>query len=66
MLDRLHLRSVSSTVEKVNIFDVTPDAIAPKNFDNMLIHVLGECCALFPDESTMAEAIMTTGAVATR
>lgn len=61
MLDRLHVKSVASTIDGVKVFTLTPETIAPENRDKVLIHVHGGCYVLFPGQSGTTEAIMMAG-----
>jgi monoterpene epsilon-lactone hydrolase len=61
MLERLHVKSVPSTINGVKVFTLTPDTIPPENRDKVLIHVHGGCYVLFPGESGTTEAIMMAG-----
>lgn len=61
MLERLHVKSESSTIGGVKVFTLTPDNIPPENRDKVLIHVHGGCYVLFPGESGTTEGIMMAG-----
>jgi monoterpene epsilon-lactone hydrolase len=61
MLDRLHVKSASSTISGVKVFTLTPETIPPENRDKVLIHVHGGCYVLFPGQSGTTEAIMMAG-----
>ncbi|MDP9044162.1 MAG: alpha/beta hydrolase [Pseudomonadota bacterium] len=61
MLERLHVKSVPSTMGGVKVYTLTPDTIPPENRDKVLIHVHGGCYVLFPGEAGTTEAIMMAG-----
>lgn len=61
MLERLHVKSVSSTINGVKVYTLTPETIPPENRDKVLIHVHGGCYVLFPGQSGTTEAIMMAG-----
>ena len=61
MLERMHVKSESSTMEGVKVHILTPAVIPPENSNKLLIHTHGGCYVLFPGESGTTEAIMMAG-----
>ncbi len=61
MMQRMHVKMTSATIDGVRIHTVTPDMIAPENRNRVLIHVHGGCYVLFPGEAGTTEGIMMAG-----
>jgi epsilon-lactone hydrolase len=55
---RLKVRFERTSVGGARAFQVTPDAIAPRNANRLLIHIHGGCYVLHPGEAGLPEAII--------
>ncbi|HLX98168.1 MAG TPA: alpha/beta hydrolase [Roseiarcus sp.] len=55
---RLKVRFERTTAGGARAFLVTPEAVAPRNENRLLIHIHGGCYVLFPGEAGLPEAIM--------
>ena len=58
---RMHVSVKPSVMGGVPVFIVTPDRIAPKNRNRLLIHIHGGCYALGGGEAATNEAILMAG-----
>lgn len=61
MLERLHVRLESTTMDGVKVFVLTPDAMPPEHLSRLLIHVHGGCYVLNPGEAALPEAVLMAG-----
>jgi epsilon-lactone hydrolase len=59
--DRLRVNVEKTMLDGVRAFAVTPEVIAPKNRDRLLIHLHGGCYVLSPGEAGLPEAIYMAG-----
>jgi epsilon-lactone hydrolase len=57
LCDRLRVRFERLTVGGARAFAVTPDVVAPRNHNRLLIHIHGGCYVLNPGEAGLPEAI---------
>ena len=55
---RLKVRFERTTAGGARAFLVTPDAVAPRNANRLLIHIHGGCYVLHPGEAGLPEAIL--------
>jgi acetyl esterase/lipase len=58
---RLHVKVTRGVMEGVPVFIVTPDEIAPRNKNRLLIHIHGGCYVLGGGEAATNEAILMAG-----
>jgi monoterpene epsilon-lactone hydrolase len=61
MLERLHVKLESTTMDGVKVFVLTPDAMPPEHLSRLLIHVHGGCYVLNPGEAALPEAVLMAG-----
>ena len=61
MLERLHVKMESTTMDGVKVFVLTPDAMPPEHLSRLLIHVHGGCYVLNPGEAALPEAVLMAG-----
>lgn len=61
MLERLHVKVETTTIDGVRAFILTPRDIPPENRKRLLIHVHGGCYALNPGQAALPEAIFMAG-----
>src|SRR5579864_133444 len=57
LCDRLRVRFERTTVGGARAFAVTPQVVAPRNENRLLIHIHGGCYVLHPGEAGLPEAI---------
>jgi len=61
MLERLHVKVESATMDGVKVFVLTPETIPPENSNRLLLHVHGGCYVLNPGEAALPEAVFMAG-----
>jgi epsilon-lactone hydrolase len=61
MAKRLHVRIAQSTIAGVKVYRVTPETIAARNANRLLIHLHGGCYVLNPHEAALGEAVLMAG-----
>ena len=61
MCERLRVKFERTAIEGVRAFVVTPDVLAPRNRDRLLLHFHGGCYVLGPGEAGLPEAIIMAG-----
>ncbi len=61
MLERLHVKMESTTMDGVKVFVLTPEAMPPEHLSRLLIHVHGGCYVLNPGEAALPEAVLMAG-----
>ena len=61
MLERLKVKVEKTTMDGVQVFIVTPEAIRPENRNRLLIHMHGGCYVLNPGEAGLPEVIFMAG-----
>jgi acetyl esterase/lipase len=61
MLERLHVKVETTTIDGVRAFILTPSEIPPQNRNRLLIHVHGGCYVLNPGQAALPEAILMAG-----
>ena len=58
---RLKVRFERTTAGAARAFLVTPEVVAPRNANRLLLHIHGGCYVLHPGEAGLPEAIMMAG-----
>ncbi len=61
LLQRMKVNVEKATIDGVRVTIVTPEKIAPRNRNRVLIHMHGGCYVLNPREAGLPEAVMLAG-----
>lgn len=61
LAERMKVKIEPTTIDGVRAYIVTPQTIAPRNRNRVLLHMHGGCYVLNPREAGLAEAVMISG-----